>query len=133
MDSDDEWVEDSSKRSQYIVHQRTLLRSPLYPITEKRQDIRIKDGPLTGSDYWSNIRNYIWNLETKSVCARDGLGWTKLGCCYFIFLFLLGLLFSAIVIVFILLLDKKTPRRSGNDSALALDGGLNPGNKYFLM
>jgi hypothetical protein len=41
----------------------------------------------------------------------------------------LGILFSAIVIVYILLLDKKTPRRIGNESALAFDGGINPGKK----
>ncbi|CAF1671165.1 unnamed protein product, partial [Adineta ricciae] len=36
-------------------------------------------------------------------------------------------IFSAFVIVYILLLDKKTPRRLGNESALAFDNGINPG------
>ncbi|CAF0887084.1 unnamed protein product [Rotaria sp. Silwood1] len=127
MDSNEDSFENKFLRESYIVRARTLLRSPLYPIKENRDDIYIKDGPLTGLDYVSNIRNYLWNRKTKRFCARDGLEWAKLGCCYFIYLFALGILFSALVIVYMLLLDKKTPRRLGNDSAIAFDGGINPG------
>ncbi|CAF3417515.1 unnamed protein product [Rotaria sp. Silwood1] len=128
MDSNEDSFENKFLRESYIVRARTLLRSPLYPIKENRDDIYIKDGPLTGLDYVSNIRNYLWNRKTKRFCARDGLEWAKLGCCYFIYLFALGILFSALVIIYMLLLDKKTPRRLGNDSAIAFDGGINPGN-----
>ncbi len=73
------------------------------------------------------LKNYVWNGETKRLCNRDSLEWMKLGCYYFCFLFILGVLFCALVIVYILLLDKKTPRRYGNESAMAFDGGINPG------
>jgi len=132
MESDEEWFETTSLQNSYIVRQRTLLRSPLYPITNNKDDICIKDSPLTELEYWYNIRNYIWNRKTKRFCSRDGLGWAKFGCYYFSFFFTLGVLSSALVIVYILLLDKKTPRRFGNDSALALDGGINPGNRILF-
>jgi hypothetical protein len=128
MDSDEEWFETTSP---YIVRQRTLLRSPLYPITTNRDDIFIKDEPLTELEYLHNIRKYIWNGKTNRFCGRDGLEWAKVGCYYFSFFFTLGCLFSALIIVYILLLDKKTPRRYLNDSALALDGGINPGKNNF--
>jgi hypothetical protein len=129
MDSDEEWFETTSSPDRYLLRQRSLLRSPLYPVNEHRDDILIKDRPLTELEYWYNLRNFIWNRETKRFCGRDGLDWAKIGCYYFSFLFVLGILFSAIVIVYILLLDKKTPRRIGNESALAFDGGINPGKK----
>ncbi len=134
MDSDEEWFETTTVPKPYIIRPRTSLRSPLYPITKNKDDVRIKDGPLTGLEYWHNIRNYIWNRENKRFCGRDSLEWTKFGCYYFSFMFTLGVLFSALVIVYILLLDKKTPRRFGNDSALALDGGINPGKtrEFYL-
>ncbi len=129
MDSDEEWFETTSSPDRYLLRQRSLLRSPLYPVNEHRDDILIKDRPLTELEYWYNIRNYIWNRKTKRFCSRDGLGWAKFGCYYFSFFFTLGVLSSALVIVYILLLDKKTPRRIGNESALAFDGGINPGKK----
>jgi hypothetical protein len=132
MDSDEEWFETAPLPNAYIVRPRTLLRSPLYRITKTKDDICIKDHPLTGLEYWQNIRNYIWNRETNRFCSRDGLGWVKLGCYYFSFLFILGVIFSAFVIVYILLLDKKTPRRLGNESALAFDGGINPGKRFVF-
>lgn len=133
MDSDEELFENIPLSNSYIVRPRTLLRSPLYPIKENRNDILIKDGPLTRLEYWSNIRNYIWNKETKRVCARDSLEWARLGCCYFIYYFSLGILSCALVVVYMLLLDKKTPRRLGNETALAFDNGINPGNKVFFL
>jgi len=129
MDSDEEWFETTSLPNSYIIRPRTLLRSPLYPITNDKNEICIKDTPLTGLEYWYNLRNYIWNRKTKRFCDRDGLEWAKLGCYYFGYFFTLGVLFSALVIVYILLIDKKTPRKYGNSSALALDGGINPGKK----
>ena len=127
MDSDEEWFETINSREPYIVRPRSNLRSPLYPSVTTREDVLIKDSPLTGFDHLSNIRNYIWNRNTRRFCARDGLEWAKLGCFYSIFFFVLGVIFSAFVIVYILLLDKKTPRRLGNESALAFDNGINPG------
>lgn len=127
MDSDDEWLEDTPAANRYIVRQRTLLRSPLYPLNEHREEIHVKDSPLTSWDYLSNIRNYIWNRQTKRFCARDSLEWAQFGCYYCAFLFVLGLLFSSLVIVYMLVLDKKTPKLFGNSSAMALDGGINPG------
>ena len=132
MDSDEEWFETKPYTKRYIVRQRASLRSPLYRHTSDHEEIQVKEGPLTTTEYWSNIRNYLWNRDNKRVCGRDSLAWAQLGCYYCTFLFLLGLLFSALVIVFILLLDKKTPRRSGNHSALALDGGINPGKTKWL-
>jgi hypothetical protein len=119
MDSDEEWIETTHSPNPYIVRQRTLLQSPLYPRTKPRDDILIKDEPLTELEYLYNIRNYIWNRKTKRFCGRDGLEWAKVGCYYFTFFFTLGSIFSALTIVYILLLDKKTPKRLGNDSALA--------------
>ncbi|CAF3476612.1 unnamed protein product [Rotaria socialis] len=127
MDSNDSSFENRLLRNSFIVRPRTLLRSPLYRIKENTEAIHIKDGSLTGLDYLSNIRNYLWNRETKRFCARDGLEWAKLGFCYFIHFFTLGILFSALVIVYFLLMDKKTPRRLGNESALAFDNGIHPG------
>lgn len=132
MESDEEWFENTSLPRPYIVQRRTSLQSPLYRKNKDRNEILIKDSPLTELEYLYNIRNYIWNHQTKRFCGRDGLEWAKLGCYYFSFFLTLGILFSAIVTVYILLLDKKTPRRLGNDSALALDGGINPGKKVLL-
>lgn len=132
MDSDEEWAETVLASKPYIVRPRAALRSPLYPTLNNDDDIRIKDGPLTGVDHLHNVRNYIWNGQTKRFCGRDGAEWAKLGCYYSIFLFVLGLLFSALVIVYILLLDKKTPRRLGNESALAFDGGIHPGRRDLV-
>ncbi|CAF1082807.1 unnamed protein product [Adineta steineri] len=127
MEQDEEWFETIPLPNSYIVRPRTTLQSPLYPINKIRDDICIKDSPLTGLDYLYNIRNYIWNRETNRFCGRDGLDWAKLGCYYSCFLFILGVISSSFVIVYILLLDKKTPRRLGNESALVFDNGINPG------
>ena len=127
MDSDEEWFENAPFTNQYLIQPRTPLRSPLYPDRKARNEIRIKDGPLTELEYLQNIKNYIWNRNTKRVCNRDSLEWMKIGCYYFCFLFLLGVLFCALVVVYMLLLNKKTPRRYGNESAMAFDGGINPG------
>jgi len=111
----------------YLVRHRSVLRSPLNLEGNIRNDIQIKDSPLTFADYWHNLRNFIWNRTTRRFCSRDGLEWAKIGCYYFSFFFALGVLSCALVIVYILLLDKKTPRRMLNESALAFDGGINPG------
>ena len=131
MDSDDEWFENTAPSNRYLIRERTPLQSPLYRLTRHRDEICIKDGPLTEWEYLSNIRNYIWNRKAKRLCGRDGLDWAKIGCYYFSFFFSLGIFFSALVIVYILLLDKKTPRRFGNSSAMALDGGIHPGKELF--
>lgn len=124
MESDEEDFSNA-----YIVRHRSPFRLPLYSHHEKiRHDIQIKDSPLTFTDYWHNLRNFIWNRNTKQFCSRDGLQWAKIGCYYFSFFFALGVLSCALVIVYILLLDKKTPRRMLNESALGIDGGVNPGN-----
>ena len=129
MDFDD--VELFQQRSNgYLVHPRVPLVSPLYRSINGQQEISIRDQPLTNAEHLRNLKNFCWNRETKRFCRRDGLDWAKLGCYYSVFLFVLGLLFSTLVIVYMLLIDKKTPRRYGNDSALALDGGINPGD-YF--
>jgi hypothetical protein len=127
MDSDEEWIENTPLTNRYLIQPRTPLRSPLYPGTKNRNEICIKDSPLTALEYWHNIKNYLWNRKTKRLCARDSLEWIQIGCYYFSFFFILGVLSCALVIVYILLLDKKTPRRFGNDSAMALDGGIHPG------
>lgn len=132
MDSREESFENELLSNSYILRPRTLLRSPLYPIKENVEDIQIKDGPLTWLEHWHNIRHYIWNRDTKRVCARDSLEWAKLGFCYFIHFLTLSILFSSFVIVYFLLMDKKTPTRYGNESALAFDGGINPGNRTVL-
>ena len=85
MDSDEEWFETKLLPNSYIVRPRTSLRSPLYPITNNRNDICIKNGPLTELEYWYNIRNYIWNRDIKRFCGRDSLEWAKIGCYYFTF------------------------------------------------
>lgn len=131
MDSDDQWYDAQTISPRYIVRPRTELRSPLF--RQERDQIRIKDTPLNIREHCFNLKNYIWNRETKRFCARDGLGWMKLACYYSSFYFIIGVLWSALVIVFFFLINKKAPRRYGNYSALALDGGLNPGRRENKM
>lgn len=97
-----------------------LLKKPV-------ENIFIKDEPLTSSEHWRNLKNYCWNRETKRFLARDGFEWAQLACFYSTFFFVLSVLFSTTLIVYMLLLDKKAPRRYLNQSALALDGGIAPG------
>ena len=127
MDSDDEYFDANPLPNRYIIRERLPLRSPLYSSKTPRNDILVKDGPLTELEYLVNIRNYIWNRRLKRVCGRDGLDWSKIGCYYFTFLFSLGALFCGLIVIYMLILNKKAPKRYGNYSALALDGGINPG------
>ena len=127
MDSDEEYFDSSPLPDRYIVRQRLPLRSPLYSPRKQRNEICIKDGPLTEREYLSNVRHFIWNRQLKQVCGRDGLDWTKIGCYYFVIFFLLGMLYCGLMVIYMLLLNKKSPTRYGNYSALALDGGINPG------
>ncbi|CAF0807334.1 unnamed protein product [Didymodactylos carnosus] len=112
------------KRNKWTKPYQRLISEYTNPTL--RDDIIIKDVPLTLKEQFINYKNYIWNNDDRLFCQRDGLGWSKLACYYFIYYLVLAILFSSCVIFFFMLMDKKIPPKRLESSALALDG-LNPG------